>query len=111
MLFQPLKIFVPLAFTCTFVGVLKAIADFLTVYLRMPIVDISAMQQPMLSISAVFLMLGGLHVLLIGMVADGVLRRIGQDGRRLVPSHAVRSYELFPVGDSSSGPRYADTAV
>ncbi len=96
MLFQPLKIFVPLALTCTLLGVFKAIADFLTVYLRTPIVDIATMQQPMLSISAVFLMLGGLHILLIGMVADGVLRRIGQDDRRLAPSHAVRSYELTP---------------
>ena len=94
MLFQPLKIFVPLAFTCTALGVLKAIADIATVYTRIAVVDISTMQQPMLSISAVFLMLGGLHILLIGMVADGVLRRIGQDNRRLSPSYAVRSYEL-----------------
>ena len=81
MLFQPLKIFVPLAFICSLLGVLKAIADIVTVYSRTPIVDIASMQQPMLSISAVFLLLGGLHILLIGMVADGVLRRIGQDNR------------------------------
>ena len=96
MLFQPLKIFVPLAFTCSVLGVLKAIADIATVYTRVAVVDISTVQQPMLSISAVFLMLGGLHILLIGMVADGVLRRIGQDNRRLTPSYAVRSYELRP---------------
>ena len=94
MLFQPLKIFVPLAFLCSSLGVLKAISDILTVYSRSPIIDIATIQQPMLSVSAVFLLLGGLQVLLIGMVADGVLRRIGQDNRRLEPSHAVRSYEL-----------------
>lgn len=96
MLFQPLKIFVPLAFMCTSLGVLKAISDIITVYSRSPHIDIATMQQPMLSVSAVFLLLGGLHFLLIGMVADGVLRRIGQDNRNLEPSHAVRSYELAP---------------
>lgn len=96
MLFQPLKIFVPLAFTCSLLGVFKAIADIATVYSRTSVVDISTMQQPMLSISAVFLLLGGLHILLIGMVADGVLRRIGQDNRHLAPSHAVQSCELLP---------------
>jgi hypothetical protein len=96
MLFQPLKIFVPLAFICSSLGVLKATSDIITVYSRTPIIDVSTMQQPMLSISAVFLLLGGLHLLLVGMVADGVLRRIGQDNRHLEPSHAVRSYELLP---------------
>jgi hypothetical protein len=97
MLFQPLKIFVPLAFICSSLGVLKAVADFVTVYSRSPIFDIATMQHPMLSISAVFLLLGGLQILLIGMVADGVLRRIGQDNRHLEPSHAVRSCELLPL--------------
>jgi hypothetical protein len=96
MLFQPLKIFVPLAISCSLLGMLKAIIDILTVYSRTAVVDIAAMQQPMLSMSAVFLLLGGLHILLIGMVADGVLRRIGQDNKHLAPSHAVLSYELQP---------------
>lgn len=96
MLFQPLKIFVPLAFMSTALGALKAISDIITVYSRSPQIDIAIMQQPILSVSAVFLLLGGLHFLLIGMVADGVLRRIGQDNRNLEPSHAVRSYELGP---------------
>ena len=96
MLFQPLKIFVPLALSSSLLGVLKAIADVVTVYSRSPIVDIASMQQPMLSISAVMLLLGGLHILLIGMVADGVLRRIGQDNRHMAPSHAIQSYEMLP---------------
>jgi hypothetical protein len=50
----------------------------------------------MLSVSAVLLLLVGLQILLIGMVADGVLRRIGQGNRGLAPSHAIRSYELLP---------------
>ena len=111
MLFQPLKIFVPLAFICSSLGVLKAVSDFVTVYSRSPIFDIATMQQPMLSISAVFLLLGGLQILLIGMVADGVLRRIGQDKRHLQPSHAVRSCELLPLlGNGLIDQRPSDSA-
>jgi len=47
-----------------------------------------------LSVSAVLLLLVGLQILLIGMMADGVLRRIGQGNRDLAPSHAVLSHEL-----------------
>ena len=94
MLFQPLKIFAPLAFLCSLLGVLKAIADIATVLLRTPVWDLSLFQHPMLSVSAVLLLLVGLQILLIGMVADGVLRRIGQGNRNLAPSHAVLSHEL-----------------
>lgn len=102
MLFQPLKIFMPLAFTCGLLGVFKALADIVTVLSRTPTVDMSIFQYPVMSTSAVLLLLGGLHILLIGMVADGVLRRIGQDNRRLAPSHSVRSYELLPTFRNSS---------
>lgn len=94
MLFQPLKIFAPLAFSCSLLGILKAIADIATVLSREPVWDLSLFQHPMLSVSAVLLLLVGLQILLIGMVADGVLRRIGQGNRDLVPSHAVLSHEL-----------------
>jgi glycosyltransferase involved in cell wall biosynthesis len=94
MLFQPLKIFGPLAFLCVMLGVVKAIADLATVLSRAPALDLSLFQHPMLSVSAVLLLLVGLQILLIGMVADGVLRRIGQGNRDLAPSHAVLSHEL-----------------
>jgi glycosyltransferase involved in cell wall biosynthesis len=94
MLFQPLKIFAPLAFLCSLLGVIKAIADVATVLSRAPALDLSLFQHPMLSVSAMLLLLVGLQILLIGMVADGVLRRIGQGNRNLAPSHAVLSHEL-----------------
>ena len=94
MLFQPLKIFAPLAFLCILLGALKAIADLATVLSRAPVWDLSLFQHPMLSVSAVLLLLVGLQILLIGMMADGVLRRIGQGNRDLAPSHAVLSHEL-----------------
>jgi glycosyltransferase involved in cell wall biosynthesis len=94
MLFQPLRIFVPLAFSCSLLGVLKAIADIVTVVSRSGGIGMSIFQQPIMSTSSVLLLLGGLHILLIGMVADGVLRRIGQGNRHMAPSHAVLSHEV-----------------
>ena len=94
MLFQPLKIFAPVALSCIMLGIIKAIADLTTVLSRGPAFDFSLFQHPMLSVSAVLLLLVGLQILLIGMVADGVLRRIGQGNRDLAPSHAVVSSEV-----------------
>jgi len=94
MLFQPLKIFAPLAFLCILLGAIKTIADLATVLSRAPVWDLSLFQHPMLSVSATLLLLVGLQILLIGMMADGVLRRIGQGNRDLAPSHAVLSHEL-----------------
>jgi hypothetical protein len=94
MLFQPLKIFGPVGFLCIMLGVVKAIADLATVLSRGPALDLSLFQHPMLSVSAVLLLLVGLQILLIGMVADGVLRRIGQGNRDLAPSHAVLTNEV-----------------
>jgi hypothetical protein len=96
MLFQPLKIFAPLAFACILLGIAKAAADVVTVASRAAVIDVSILQQPIMSTSSVLLLLVGLQILLIGMVADGVLRRIGQGNRDLAPSHAVLSHEVRP---------------
>jgi nucleotide-binding universal stress UspA family protein len=96
MLFQPLKIFAPLALACILLGIAKAVADVVTVVSRAAVVDLSILQQPIMSTSSVLLLLVGLQILLIGMVADGVLRRIGQGNRDLVPSRAVLSHEVRP---------------
>jgi hypothetical protein len=49
--------------------------------------------QPALSTSAVLLLFVGLQFLMIGMVADGVVRRIAQHNRPQVPSHRYLNYE------------------
>ena len=89
MLFQPLRVFVPIALWCSFFGMLKTIYDIMTSFLRMPTFSWSILYQPLLSTSAVLLLLTGLQLLLIGMVADGVLRRISQHNRPMVPSNAI----------------------
>jgi hypothetical protein len=89
MLFHPLKIFVPLALSCGILGMLKVVFDIVALFPRSATLGWSLLYQPVLSTSAILLLLVGLQLLLIGMVADGVLRRIAQYNSPLVPSHAT----------------------
>ena len=89
MLFQPLRVFVPLAFACGLLGTAKALFDIVALFERTSSFDWSLLYQPVLSTSAILLLLVGLQLLLMGMVADGVLRRIAQHNRPQAPSHAT----------------------
>ena len=99
MLFQPLKIFVPLAFTCGLLGLFKVAFDFIAFFQRTSIMSWSVVYQAVLSTSALLLLLAALQLLLIGMVADGVLRRITQNHRPLAPSHVIGVSELQPSAE------------
>lgn len=90
MLFQPMKIFVPLALTCMGLGIFKVLFDFISIIPRTGKFEWSFIFQPVLSTSAILLLLVGLQLLLIGMVADGALRRIAQHNGPLAPSHGVQ---------------------
>lgn len=94
MLFQPLKVFVPLAFSCGLVGGLKVAYDIASHSLRTGSFDWSLLYQPVLSTSAILLLLVGLQLLLIGMLADGILRRIALHNGPLASSHGIRLLEL-----------------
>jgi hypothetical protein len=102
MMFQPLKVFVPLSFACGGLGLLKAIYDTVTLFMRAPTFSWSLLYQPALSTSAVLLLLVGLQFLLIGMVADGVVRRLAQHYRPLVTSQSVLQDQDFISIDSQS---------
>lgn len=91
-LFRPLRVFLPLALMCGLLGILKSIYDIVTLFLRTATLDWSLFYQPVLSTSAILLLLVGLQLLLIGMVADGVLQRSTRYDRPLVPSHAIAVY-------------------
>jgi glycosyltransferase involved in cell wall biosynthesis len=96
MLFQPLKVFVPVGGGFLGVGFLKFAFDIVALFRRAPVLDGSLVFQPVLSTSAILLLLLGVQMLLIGMVADGVLRRIAQRNLPLVPSRAVWVRETSP---------------
>ena len=89
MLFQPLRVFVPLALACAVSGGLKVLFDIMALFPRTSAIGWSLLYQPVLSTSAILLLLVGLQLLLIGMMADGVLRRIAQYNRPLAPSYAI----------------------
>lgn len=81
MLFQPLKVFVPLAAVSIGIGVMKSIIDVLLVMERVATFGWATFYQPVLSTSALLLFLAGLQFLAIGMVADGVLRRLSYQSK------------------------------
>jgi glycosyltransferase involved in cell wall biosynthesis len=89
MLFQPLKVFVPVGTAFLGVGLLKFAFDIVALFRRAPVLEFALAFQPVLSTSAILLLLLGVQMLLIGMVADGVLRRIAQRNLPLVPSRAI----------------------
>ncbi|MGH8507408.1 MAG: glycosyltransferase family 2 protein [Gammaproteobacteria bacterium] len=88
MLFQPLKIFVPLAFGFGLLGTGKIIFDILSLFERTSTLGWSLFYQPVISTSSILLLLAALQLLLIGMMADGVIRRIAQHNRPQAVSHA-----------------------
>jgi glycosyltransferase involved in cell wall biosynthesis len=99
-LFQPLKVFLPLAAMSGLLGLLKTLYDMVTFFPRTATTGWSFLYLPVLSTSAILLLLVALQLLLVGLVADGVLRRIVQQQGVLVPSRAVISVEALPEGDS-----------
>lgn len=97
MLFQPLKIFVPLSFLFGSAGLLKVLYDIASFALRTGTFDWSLFYKPVLSTSAILLLLVGLQVLLFGMLADGVIRRIALHNEHLVVSYGVSRLEFDPA--------------
>lgn len=100
MLFQPLRVFIPLALLFGSLGFGKIVFDIIAAFQRTGILSWSILIEPVLSTSAILMLIVGLQLLLIGMVADGVLRKIAQHGRTLIASHAVFRYERT---DGASG--------
>lgn len=92
-LFQPLRVFVPLAVLFGGLGAVKVAFDIIAFFERNPKVGWSVLFEAVLSTSALLLLLVAVQMLLIGMVADGVLRRMSQQNRHRAPSHAVWIYE------------------
>jgi glycosyltransferase involved in cell wall biosynthesis len=108
MLFQPLRVFVPLAGGCAAAGGVKAVFDVFALFRRVPVWDGSILYQPVLSTSAILLFLVAFQLLMIGMVADGVLRRIGQHNRPLAPSYATWGVEVRSEGRTEAPDVVAD---
>jgi len=105
MMFEPLKVFVPLSLAFILLGVFKMVYDMVTLFARHSSVDWTLLYQPVLSTSAVLMLFVGIQLLLIGMVADGLVRRFAQYGKSVVPSQGFLVPELSSGVDGERGER------
>jgi glycosyltransferase involved in cell wall biosynthesis len=88
-LFQPLRIFLPLASSFGLLGIVKIIFDILALFERHESFSFDLLYQPVISTSAILLVLAGLQLLLIGMVSDALLRRFPRYERQTNPYQEV----------------------
>ena len=93
MLFQPLKVFIPLACAFGVAGFLKLTFDVSLFFQRTAVIEWASLYSPILSTSTLLLLLGALQLLLVGMVADGILRRVSQHNRPEVLSSSLQTDE------------------
>jgi hypothetical protein len=92
-LFEPMKIFLPLALFFGLLGGLKVAFDVFSFAPRTGSFNSSILFEPVLSTSAILLLLAGLQLLLFGMVADGLFKHVAKREKPLVRSQAVRFYD------------------
>jgi len=102
MLFNPLKMLLPAAMACFLVGGVKLIADIVLAVLHAKPLTIFILATPMISTTSVILMLSGLQILLIGMISDGLVRKIGQRMPAGYRSHSVHVLSAAAVGNQGA---------
>jgi glycosyltransferase involved in cell wall biosynthesis len=94
MLFQPLRVFVPIVFSSALAGIIKVGLDITVAVLRHGGFSWNLFSEPVISTSALLLLLGSYQLLLIGMVADGLIRRIARNNQPRVLSHGILVAEI-----------------
>ena len=92
MLFHPLKIFVPVAFTCTLIGGVKFCLDIVNGLQRFETLVVF-LQQPVVSTTTVMFFLAALQILLIGMISDGLIRKVSQLTQQKYQSRSTEKIE------------------
>src|SRR5690554_1373213 len=76
MLFHPLKIFIPAALFSFCLGIIKAVMDIIVVIKNTGYLNwYLFFTQEVISASALIFLIAGLQLLLVGMMADGVIRK------------------------------------
>ncbi len=100
MLFNPLKIFIPASFMCFVTGAVKFILDIMVAAEKNGgNLGLYLLTHRTISITAMILLLAGLQILLIGMMSDGLARKIGLQNPLEYRTHAV--VELDPLSPPS----------
>lgn len=88
-LFQPLKIFLPIGLVCGLLGTLKTVFDIIAMFEKYQLINLELLFKPVISTSAILLILCGLQLILIGMVSDALLRRFPRYHRQTDPYQEV----------------------
>jgi hypothetical protein len=94
MLFRPLKVFIPIVCASGLMGLAKVGFDIAAAIIRHGGISWALFSEPLLSTSALLLLLGSYHLLLIGMMADGIIRRIARHNQPVVLSHRIVASEV-----------------
>jgi len=90
MLFRPLKVFVPVSFFCIALSLAKFLMDVVFSIQRAGGLNLSVLAQPTVSTTTLVLFLAGIQILLIGMMSDGLSRKLDQQAPLRMASHAIR---------------------
>ncbi|HYV99159.1 MAG TPA: glycosyltransferase family 2 protein [Gemmatimonadaceae bacterium] len=99
MLFQPLRVFLPASLAFLALGITKAVIDVATFLTQHD--HPSVFGYPVLSTSSLLLLSVALQLGVLGLVADGVIRRIIQQHGPMPPSHGVHAVE--PAAQADGG--------
>ena len=76
MYFNPLRIFAPISIFFFSLGFIKSISDLFFALNKYGFSFLTVFSHPVISITSMLLFITGLQILLVGMVADGIIRRI-----------------------------------
>jgi len=103
MLFNPLKVFVPVALFSFLLGIAKLVFDIAVAIQNAGGITFSLFIHRVVSTSSLMLLLSGLQILLIGMMADGITRRVLHSSPNNIASNGVKSSERKPESDLDEG--------
>ena len=94
MLFNPLKVFIPLAFACLIIGLGKGVLDIVVALERVHgWLPAALFSRAVISNTSLIFLLAGLQILLIGMVADGIIRKLGGRAQGKLRGYVIDTVE------------------
>jgi len=94
MLFNPLKVFIPMAFACLIIGFGKMVLDIVVALeSTQGWFPAALFKRAVISNTSLIFLLAGLQILLIGMVADGIIRKLGGRAQGKLRSYLIDTVE------------------
>lgn len=101
-LFNPFKVFVPIALVCILLAIAKLSMDFVLALREAGGLTLYLVSHQVISASSIILFLAGLQILLIAMLADGLGRKVAEGSVRKQESFAVDVVEASSRGGADA---------